>query len=64
MDKLRTGARSASNQLLKDVVRDYVYVEHMAMSISRKIIVGLKAHSGSEPEFIDQDEQQILKLYA
>jgi len=32
------GCRAARNQLLKNVMRDYHYLEHMGMGIPRKII--------------------------
>ena len=34
--RMVTGCRSARNQLLKDVMRDYGYLEHMGMGVPRK----------------------------
>ena len=36
-DRMRIGCRSARNELLKDVMRDYGYLEHMGMGVPRKI---------------------------
>ncbi len=63
-DRMRTGTRSARNQLLKDVMRDYRYLEHMGMGIPRKIVRGMKEHNGTEPDLIEQDERFILRLHA
>ena len=32
-ERMRTGCRAARNQLLKDVMRDYGYLEHMGMGV-------------------------------
>lgn len=63
-DRMRLGTRSTRNQLLKDVMRDYRYLEHMGMRISRKIILGMKEHNGTEPDLIEQDERFLVRLLA
>jgi len=45
IEKMKTGCRAARNQLLKDVLRDYGYMEHIGMGVPRKIIKGMKAHN-------------------
>ena len=63
-DRMRFGTRSARNQLLKDVMRDYRYLEHMGMGIPRKIVRGMKEHNGSEPDLIELNERFIVRLLA
>lgn len=63
-DRMRFGTRSARNQLLKDVMRDYQYLEHMGMGIPRKIVRGMKEHNGTEPDLIKLDERFIVRLLA
>jgi len=63
-ERMRTGCRAARNQLLKDVMRDYRYLEHMGMGIPRKIISGMKAHNGTEPDLIEDQERFTLRLFA
>ncbi len=64
-DHMRVGCRTARNQLIKDTMRDYGYMEHMGMGIPRKIIRGMRAHNGTEPELIaDSDgERFTLRLW-
>ncbi|GAK60135.1 ATP-dependent DNA helicase RecG domain protein [Candidatus Vecturithrix granuli] len=64
VEKMKTGCRAARNQLLKDVLRDYGYMEHIGMGIPRKIIKGMKAHNGTEPELIAGEEEFLLRLSA
>lgn len=45
-DRMRAGTRAARNQLLKDVMRDYHYLEHMGMGVSRKIVAGMRSFNG------------------
>jgi ATP-dependent DNA helicase RecG len=63
-ERMRTGCRAARNQLLKDVMRDYRYLEHMGMGIPRKIIIGMMAHNGSVPDLVEEPERFILRLFA
>jgi ATP-dependent DNA helicase RecG len=44
--RMRAGCRAARNQLIKDVMRDYGYMEHMGMGVPRKIIRGMLDHNG------------------
>lgn len=63
-DRMRVGCRSARNQLVKDVMRDYGYLEHMGMGIPRKIIKGMLDHNGTQPDIIEDQERFILRLWA
>ncbi len=62
-DRMRVGCRAARNQLLKDVMRDYGYLEHMGLGVPRKIIRGMREHNGTEPELEERDEQFTLRLF-
>lgn len=62
--RMRTGCRAARNQLLKDVMRDYGYLEHMGMGVPRKIVQGMRAHNRTEPGLIEDAEQFTLRLFA
>lgn len=63
-DRMRAGCRASRNQLLKDVMRDYRYMEHMGMGVPRKIILGMRAHNGSEPMLVEDGENFILRCFA
>jgi len=63
-ERMRVGARSTRNQLLKDVMRDYGYLEHMGMGVPRKIICGMQEHNNTDPELIEADERFIVRLLA
>jgi len=63
-ERMRIGCRDSRNQMLKDVMRDYGYLEHMGMGISRKIIRGMRDHNGTEPELLPGEETFTLRLFA
>ena len=63
-ERMRVGARTARNEILKDVMRDYGYLEHMGMGIPRKIVKGMQEHNGTEPGLIERDERFVLRLLA
>jgi ATP-dependent DNA helicase RecG len=60
---MRLGTRSARNQMIKDVMRDYGYLEHLGMGVSRKIIRGMREHNGTEPDLIEDDERLLVRLW-
>jgi predicted HTH transcriptional regulator len=62
--RMRTGCRAARNQLLKEVMRDYGYLEHMGMGVPRKIIRGMKDHNGTDVELIEQEETFLVRLHS
>ena len=62
--RMRTGCRAARNQLIKDIMRDYGYLEHMGMGVPRKIIRGMKAHNGTDPDLIEAEESFTVRLLA
>ena len=61
-DRMRAGCRSARNELLKDVMRDYGYLEHMGMGVPRKIVRGMREHNDTEPELVEDDERFTVRL--
>jgi len=63
-DRMRSGIRATRNQLLKDVMRDYRYLESMGMGILRKIVKGMKEHNGTEPDLVELVERFIVRLHA
>jgi ATP-dependent DNA helicase RecG len=62
-ERMKVGCRAARNQLLKDVMRDYGYLEHMGMGIPRKIIKGMREHNGTEPDLIEDGERFFVRLW-
>ena len=61
--RMRSGCRSARNELLKDVMRNYGYLEHIGMGIPRKIMRSMREHNGTEPELLEEDESFTLRLW-
>ena len=62
-DRMRAGRRSARNELLKDVMRDYGYLEHMGMGVPRKIVRGMREHNGTEPDLVEDGERFTVRLW-
>ena len=61
--RMITGCRSARNQLLKDVMRDYGYLEHMGMGVPRKIVKEMQKHNGTFPDLIEDEELFTVRLW-
>ncbi|MBC6428955.1 MAG: ATP-dependent DNA helicase RecG, partial [Cellvibrionales bacterium] len=63
-ERMRAGTRAARNQMLKDVMRDYRYLEHMGMGVPRKIVKGMREHNGTDPDLIEHGERFTVRLSA
>jgi len=62
-ERMRTGTRAARNQLLKDVMRDYGYLEHLGMGVRLKIVKGILDHNGTEPGLVEEGERFTVTLW-
>ena len=63
-EHMRAGTRAARNQLLKDVMRDYGYLEHMGMGVPRKIVRGMREHNETDPDLVEEGERFVVRLFA
>lgn len=61
-ERMRVGCRAARNQLIKDTMRDYGYLEHMGMGIPRKMFATLKAANLPDPEIEVGEESTTVRL--
>ena len=60
---MRMGMRYARDQNLVNVMRDYGYVDARGMGIRNKIIPGMLAHNGTEPDLIEEEHRFIVRLW-
>lgn len=62
-ERMLAGCRATRNQLIKDVMRDYGYLEHSGMGIPRKIVRSMKEHNGTSPDLIEEGEMFTIRLF-
>ena len=60
---MKLGMRYARNQTLVNIMRDYGYVDARGMGVRNKIIPGMRAHNGTEPEFIEEENRFTVRLW-
>ena len=63
VDKMRAGYRASRNELIKEVLRDYRYIEATGLGVPRRIIKGMHAHNGTEPDLIEEDDRFLVRLW-
>ena len=56
VEKMVAGQRSPRNPLIVEVLRDYGYVDARGMGVRNKIIPLLRAHNGTEAEFVATED--------
>ena len=60
---MKLGMRYARNQTLVNIMRDYGYVDARGMGVRNKIIPGMQAHNGTDPEFIEEESRFTVRLW-
>lgn len=63
VETMKIGARAARNDLLKERLRDYGYIEHLGMGVPKRIIGSMRTHNGTEPDLIEEDDRFIVRLW-
>jgi len=60
--RMRTGCRASRNELIKDVMRDYRYIEHAGMGVPRKIVRLMREQNHTDPELIEDRDGERLTV--
>jgi ATP-dependent DNA helicase RecG len=63
VEKMKEGLRAARNELLKEILRDYGYIEHLGMGVRNRIIESMRVHNGTEPDLIEEENRFIVRLW-
>ena len=63
VDKMRTGYRATRNELVKEILRDYAYMEATGLGVPRKIVHGMREHNGTEPDLVEEEDRFIVRLW-
>ena len=63
VDKMRAGYRASRNELVKEALRDYGYVEATGLGVPRKIIAGMRQNNGTEPDLVEEESRFIVRLW-
>ena len=63
VEKLRLGYRSLRNDVVRDLLSAYGYIEALGLGIPRKIIAGMRAHNGTEPDLIEEESSFTVRLW-
>ena len=63
VEKMSEGLRAARNELLKEILRDYGYVDHLGMGVRNKIIGSMRAHNGTQPDLIEDENRFTVRLW-
>ena len=63
IERMKAGCRVTRNELIKEVLRDYHYVEASGLGIPRKIIAGMLKHNGTEPDLVEDEYSFMVRLW-
>jgi ATP-dependent DNA helicase RecG len=63
VEKMRAGYRASRNELIKEVLRDYRYIEATGLGVPRKIIEGMRAHNGTDTDLVEEESRLVVRLW-
>ncbi len=63
VEKMRAGYRASRNELIKEVLRDYRYIEATGLGVPRRILAGMRTHNDTEPDLVEEDDRFIVRLW-
>ena len=63
VEKMRTGCRASRNELTRDVLRDYRYIEASGLGVPRRIVAGMRAHNGTDPDLLEEEHSFTVRLW-
>ena len=63
VDKMRAGCRASRNELIKEILRDYRYVEATGLGVPRKIVRGMREHNGTNPDIQEEEDRLLVRLW-
>ena len=63
VERMKVGCRVTRNELIKEILRDYHYIEATGLGVPRKIIAGMLKHNGTEPYLIEEEYSFMVGLW-
>ncbi|MFV1950472.1 MAG: ATP-binding protein, partial [Nitrospinota bacterium] len=63
IERMKAGCRATRNELIKEVLRDYHYIEATGLGVPRKIIAGMLKHNSTEPDLIEEEYSLTVRLW-
>ena len=63
VERMKVGCRVTRNELIKEILRDYHYIEATGLGVPRKIIAGMLKHNGTEPYLIEEEYSFMVRLW-
>ncbi|HEX9725170.1 MAG TPA: ATP-binding protein [Vicinamibacteria bacterium] len=61
--KMKAGYRASRNELVKEILRDFRYIEATGLGVPRKIVEGMRAHNGTEPDLVEEEDRFLVRLW-
>lgn len=63
VEKMRSGYRATRNELVKEVLRDYRYVDARGLGVPRKIVRLMREINGTDSDLIEEDDRFVVRLW-
>lgn len=62
-EAIRVGIRASRNEIIKETLRDYRFIDARGLGVPRKIIAGMREFNGTEPDLIEEENRFVVRLF-
>jgi len=62
VSSMRIGCRASRNELIKETLRDYRFIDARGLGVPRKLIAMMLEFNGSDPDLIEEENRFVVRL--
>ena len=63
VERMKAGCRRVRNELVRDVMRDYGYMDHIGLGVPCRIVRAMREHNGTEPDLVPEEDRFTVRLW-
>lgn len=63
VSSMRVGCRASRNEVIKETLRDYRFIDARGLGVPRKLIAMMRAFNGTETELLEEENRFIVRLH-
>lgn len=62
VSSMRVGCRASRNELIKETLRDYRFIDARGLGVPRKLIAMMRDFNGTDPDLIEEESRFVVRL--
>ncbi len=63
VSSMRVGCRASRNELIKETLRDYRFIDARGLGVPRKLIAMMREFNGTETDLVEEENRFVVRLH-